>query len=64
VPTEDIERRYSRSFANLPAALAAAERAYLFDNSSQRHRLVLIREINRVKYASPYLPPWAKPFAG
>lgn len=34
VPAEDVRRRYARSLRNLPAALALADRAIVFDNSS------------------------------
>ncbi len=35
VPEEDIRRRYDRSLANLPLAVARADHALLFDNSTR-----------------------------
>lgn len=61
VPTQDVLRRYQRSIDNLPKALAIAERAYIFDNSTDRRRLLLSLERGKVKQIHRDLPDWAKP---
>ena len=33
VPEADVRRRFGRSLANLPAAIARADEAYLYDNN-------------------------------
>ena len=41
VPERDVERRFPRSFANLPRALTIADQAQVFDNSLESgHRLI------------------------
>ncbi len=60
VPGADVRRRYERSLANLPEALTIAARAYVLDNSGQRHRLVLAREQDRVKHVARELPTWVE----
>jgi len=47
VPGEKIQKRYYRSFENLLDIIKLVNRAYLFDNSGKRHRLVA--EINEGK---------------
>ncbi|MGC1452901.1 MAG: hypothetical protein WA830_22960 [Candidatus Sulfotelmatobacter sp.] len=43
VPSEDVRRRYDRSFANLPIAIKRADHTILFDNSTEEgYRLVAI----------------------
>jgi len=44
VPQEDVTRRFGRILANLPVAMAAAERTIILDNSGRRPRLVLVSE--------------------
>jgi predicted ABC-type ATPase len=59
VPDDKIESRYARSLSLLPAAVAAATRAYLFDNSTlSRHRLIAEFEAGRLIAASADLPGW------
>lgn len=43
VPMPDLVRRFSRSRANLPVAMALAERVFVFDNSSPRRQLLFLR---------------------
>lgn len=58
VPAVDVARRFERSLRNLPDALAIADRAFIFDNSSERRRLLLVREQNQSRHVSKNLPPW------
>jgi predicted ABC-type ATPase len=60
VPTNDIDRRYTRSMVNLARALEYSDRAFILDNSSQRYRLLLSMERSQVKYLSRNLPRWAR----
>jgi len=60
VPTEDVDRRYIRSMANLAAALQSVDRAFVLDNTGQRYRLLLALEEDRVKRLSRNLPRWAQ----
>lgn len=58
VPLADVRRRYQRSLANLPKALALADAAMLFDNTSRRMRRVLELRSGEVLYASCLRPRW------
>jgi predicted ABC-type ATPase len=60
VPTNDIDRRHTRSMANLARALEHVDRAFILDNSSQRYRLLLSMERSQVKHRSRNLPRWAR----
>jgi predicted ABC-type ATPase len=60
VPTADILRRFSRSLANLPLALDIADRAWVFDNSGRRRRLVLARRRQDVRRLAAPLPAWVE----
>jgi predicted ABC-type ATPase len=60
VPTEDVDRRYIRSSANLAVALQNVDRAFVLDNTGQRYRLLLTLEGNQVKRLSRNLPRWAQ----
>lgn len=62
VPPRDVLRRFQRSIDNLPAAIALADRAFVFDNSSDRRRLLLSLDQGRVKRLRRDLPEWAKPY--
>jgi predicted ABC-type ATPase len=42
VPEADQIRRFSRSFENLPMAIALANTALIYNNSSQSHKLVAV----------------------
>ncbi|MCB8877458.1 AAA family ATPase [Acidisoma silvae] len=59
VPMVDVLRRYSRSMDHLAIALMIADRAFVFDNSGPRRRLLLFREAGRTKHLSQLLPEWA-----
>lgn len=61
VPEEKIRERYRRSLALLPDAVRAADRAYLFDNSTESH--VLLAEATCGKLAAVHVaddesPAW------
>lgn len=58
VPMADLLRRFDRSIANLPRAMALANRSILLDNSGRRRRLVHSREGGRVKFTAGTLPGW------
>ena len=62
VPLEDQTRRYKRSFANLPKALALADEAVLLDNSLEEgHRVVgVMREGQAMRFIEPS-PSWVAP---
>lgn len=60
VQRSDLERRYGRSMANLPAAMQIAHRVLVLDNSEERRRLILSRENGRTKLVSRRLPQWAR----
>ncbi len=60
VPTEDVDRRYIRSMANLDVALQSVDRAFVLDNTGQRYRLLLSLESGQVKHLSQNLPRWAQ----
>ena len=53
-----VARRYAASLAQLPNAMALADRTFVFDNGGRRHRLLLVRDGERVRLASA-LPEWA-----
>jgi predicted ABC-type ATPase len=59
VPGVDIARRYPASLANLGAALAKSERAWVLDNSGPRRRMLLSRDHGQVRYVTHDLPDWA-----
>jgi len=53
-----IQRRVANSFANLPLAIAIADRATLLDNSGTVHRRVLEVEAGCILYQAPNPPVW------
>ncbi len=53
-----IRRRVERSLENLPAAVALADRAVLFDNSGRAHRAVLDVERRQILFRAPDPPCW------
>jgi predicted ABC-type ATPase len=55
VSEQDIMRRFGRSTKNLPHALKASDRAYIFDNSGKQYRL--IAECHGGKAISPVTGP-------
>lgn len=60
MPKDAILRRYGRSMEALPDALSVAHRAWVFDNSDSRRRLLLKRDQGAVKKLSADLPAWAE----
>ncbi|WP_223253460.1 zeta toxin family protein [Chromobacterium amazonense] len=59
IPPADVARRLERSLRNLPEALVIADRAFIFDNSGERRRLLLLaRDHNQSRHVSRNLPRW------
>ena len=59
VPDEKIEKRYYGSLKNLLNAIKLSNRAYLFDNSGSKHRLVAeISEGKTINFDPEYVPKW------
>jgi predicted ABC-type ATPase len=59
VPEEDVRRRYTRSFENLPAAISRADHTILFDNSSEEgYRLIAVLGPPENQWFEP-VPAWA-----
>lgn len=61
VPWEDIRRRRERTLANLPIGLDIADRAVLFDNSGEKHRLLLVKDKGRLRRVARSIPAWLTP---
>lgn len=60
VPADDALRRYPASLANLPKALLLADKSWVFDNTQESgRRLVLSRQGEKVRKVSRTLPEWA-----
>lgn len=60
VPVVDILRRFQRCLDNFPAALNIADRAFIFDNTENRRRLVMVRELGITRRLAINLPAWLK----
>lgn len=59
MPAPDVRRRYQRSLAHLPDALRIADRASIYDNSTEQgHRLVLAIENGQIAGQESNLPQW------
>lgn len=58
VPLSAVRRRHPASLANLPAALALADRAYVFDNGGLKRRLLLVQEYGHTRWIGDDLPDW------
>jgi predicted ABC-type ATPase len=59
VPEEDVLRRYSRSLANLPDAVALSDRARVFDNTSDGEpRPIFERREGTIVLLRQELPTW------
>jgi predicted ABC-type ATPase len=59
VPEEDVRRRYTRSFENLPTAIQRADNSILFDNSTDEgYRLVAVLGSSENQWFEP-IPDWA-----
>jgi len=60
IPLADIVRRYPRSIENLTLAAKRVDRLLVLDNSSDRRRLILSRDQDRVRYLASEIPAWAE----
>lgn len=60
VPPADVTRRFARSIENLPGLVSMADRAFIFDNSGKRRRLLLSMENGKAKFVSKRIPSWAQ----
>lgn len=60
VPLDVIARRYPDSMSRLGKALKLAHRAFIFDNSGERRRLLLIIEEGIARRIDPDLPAWSQ----
>ncbi len=58
MPSEAVTCRYYRAIVALPKAAALAERVIVFDNSDERHHLVLAHENGQTQFQAP-VPIWA-----
>ena len=60
VPTDDIRRRYARSLANLPSAVAQSDEAHLYDNrrSGKPYRRVAVVHAGQC-WTAERCPEWA-----
>ena len=59
VPPSDIRRRYERSINNLPKALEIANKAAIYDNSTEiGHREILLLVNNQIVQSSKDMPQW------
>ena len=57
IPHADVERRYTRSLANLTDAIARADKATIYDNTKRPYRLLQI-EAGTVQMARTSKPRW------
>jgi predicted ABC-type ATPase len=66
VPIEKIVSRYHRSMANLPAAIALADRVYLYDNSVEgaEARLCIRTQEGALRKVYGSLPNWVQRATG
>jgi predicted ABC-type ATPase len=58
VPEPDVRRRYERSMANVAIAIRDADFARFYDNSGDRHRLVMVTEGGSIVWQAHPLPSW------
>lgn len=58
IDPETVRQRAASSLANLPAAIAIADRSTLLDNSGENHRLVLKVEAGRIGFLADPVPGW------
>ena len=63
VPEADVQRRFLRSYSNLPAAISLADEVLLYDNSSpdQPHRKAAVFR-GGTRWLAEDIPVWAVPF--
>jgi predicted ABC-type ATPase len=65
VPMDKLRRRWPRTMAHLPKALAIAHKGWVLDNSGDRPYRLLIRvEGGRIVHAAAPLPAWAQSVLG
>lgn len=60
IPEADVRRRYERSLANLPKALARADIATVYDNSGPEHRLLFKARSGVLTWRAADIPLWAR----
>jgi predicted ABC-type ATPase len=59
VPAKKVRERYVRSIALMTAACGIAHRAYVFDNSGSKHKLLVqLVDGQRMELAAATLPRW------
>lgn len=64
IPEADVRRRYTRSLANLARTLRSADVGEVYDNSGDRHRLILIVRAGVIVWRAEPLPHWITADAG
>ena len=57
IPDASVRRRYARSLVNGVKALRIADRAKVYDNSGDGHRLILIVRAGAIVWRAEPLPP-------
>lgn len=58
VPSDAISRRYPASMSNLETAIRLSDRAFIFDNSGEEGRLLLIIEDQMARWIEKDFPGW------
>lgn len=58
IPQETLERRYSKSFNNLPLAMKIANNITIYDNSQNTLKLLYAELQGEQKYLTPNPPRW------
>lgn len=66
IPDEKLHARFPRTLANLAAAVAIVDEAFLFDNSfyDTPYRIVAVYEHGRLVNRHPPLPTWTRRLPG
>jgi predicted ABC-type ATPase len=66
IPDDKLHARFPRTLANLRAAVAIVDEAFLFDNSSYDHpyRVVAVYREGRLVEQRPPLPAWTRGLPG
>ncbi|WP_038369395.1 zeta toxin family protein [Brackiella oedipodis] len=59
VPQADVFRRYHRSMFQLEAYIADCDRAFIFDNSGRKHKLIISINRGKIKVRRNQLPIWS-----
>lgn len=60
IPSEDIMRRYPKSFENLKQVLKEVDNAYIFNNSGKCRQKVFILNKEKISYIGSDLQPWVQ----